>query len=124
VQASQKSANRVAVGLLLVAASACSHVTKLSDTKYPTHNDKVCILEGISPQGMQLVPVADLEIKLKTYGGDKRGKLGLAKYARKLGAQAVVDAEIWNVMGGPRAKGRAVRFASADVKPPTDCQWY
>jgi hypothetical protein len=44
--------------------------------------------------------------------------------ASKLGAHAVVDAEIWNVMGGPRARGRAVRFASADIKPPGECQWY
>ncbi len=119
-----KIANVAGVGLLLVVAGACSHVTKLSDTNYPTHNDKVCILEGFTPKGMELVPVADLEIKLKTYGGDKRGKTGLAKYARKLGAQAVVDAEIWNVMGGPRARGRAVRFASADAEPPPECQWY
>lgn len=111
--------------LLVLALVACSSVKPLTSEKFPSHAEQVCILESPAPAELGGQEIADLAVKLNSYGGDRKAKLGLAKYARKIGAHVVVNAEFRNVMGAPRGYGRAVRLDDPTLAKSIDaCQWY
>lgn len=112
-------------GLAMLGVSAgCNKVTPLVTETYPSHVDKVCILVGPMPAEIEHTAIADVHVEIQSYGGDRKAKRGLANYARKLGAQAVMHSEFHNRMGGPIGDGRAVRYADPSVTPPAECEWY
>lgn len=128
-----RAAPRAGRWLLIIAALAvaapaglgCRGVTvkPLGPDTFPSHDKEVCILEGARPPDLEYVPVADVTVELNSYGGDKRAKAGLAKQARKLGADAVITATFTNLLGAPSGSGRAVRLKEG-VRPPAACEWY
>jgi uncharacterized protein YbjQ (UPF0145 family) len=67
--------------------------------------------------------VADVTVELNSYGGDRRAKAGLAKQARKLGADAIFSATFTNLLGAPSGSGRAVRLKEGTPPPPA-CEWF
>ena len=107
-------------------ASGCRGTTidPLVKDTYPTHQRKVCILSGDLPAEIERVEIANIKVELNSYGGDRKAKRGLAKNARKIGADAVVKTSFWNTMGAPSGSGVAVVYKSPNPSPPTDCEWY
>lgn len=112
-------------GLAIIgAAASCNKVTPLVTETYPSHAEKVCILVGPVPAEIEHTAIADIHVQLNSYGGDRKAKRGLANYARKIGAQAVMNSEFHNKMGAPVGDGRAVRYADPAATPPAECEWY
>lgn len=108
----------------LLPAMACNKITPLSKETYPPHSDKVCILDAPVPDGYGYTEVAQLHVEFNSYGGDRKAKGGLAKFARKVGGQAVINPEFRNMMGAPRGDGTAVRWDDGVTEPPAACEWY
>jgi hypothetical protein len=113
------------IALLLLAGAGCrgTTVTPLISETFPAHDREVCILEGKPPPEVEYVAVADIKIEFNSYGGDRKAKLGLAKQARKLGADAVISVELTNFMGAPTGIGQAIRFKEG-ASPPSNCEWH
>ncbi len=114
-----------ALGGLVLSGAACRGVTvtPLVKESYPSHDRTVCILQGRPPPGVEYLAIADIKVELNSYGGDRKAKTGLAKQARKVGADAVISVELSNTMGAPSGEGQAVIFKEGS-KPPAECEWF
>ncbi len=99
-------------------------VDPLVKETYPSHERKVCILKDDMPADFEHVAIANVPVEPNSYGGDRKAKRGLAKNARKLGADAVVKTSFWNTMGAPSGTGVAVVYKADNPQPPDGCEWY
>lgn len=111
---------------LLLGSAACRGVTvtPLVNEQYPPHQRQVCIIEGPAPEGLAFRPIADVEVQFNQYGGNRKAKKGLAKQARRLGADAIINASFGNTMGAPEGGGRAIHFQDPNPVPPRECEWF
>jgi hypothetical protein len=112
-------------GCALLGSAGCrgTTLTPLVSQTFPSHEREVCILEGKPPPEVEYLAIADIEIEFNSYGGDKKAKTGLAKQARKIGADAVISVELSNFLGAPTGIGQAIRFKEG-TKPPAGCEWF
>ena len=111
---------------MAVAMVGCRGTTvdPLVTETYPRHERKVCIMDGDLPSTFSHTEIANVTVELNSYGGDRKAKLGLAKTARKIGADAVIKTSFWNTMGAPSGSGTAVVYNGENPEAPAECQWY
>lgn len=98
-------------------------INRLVQESYPAHQERVCVLEGVLPESIPHVAVANVTVKPRGYGGDRKAKRALGNVARQLGAHVVQQTSFGNTMGAAEGTGVAV-VVTAQASLPDECEWY
>jgi hypothetical protein len=117
---------RVGALAVVVLASACTahnpfilkHTTDVHEARaseLPAHERPVLVTAGRLPEHVVYEPVARVEVGRAWYGRVRSVEAELARRARALGADAVVEVETWFQPSGyawwaPHGRGQAVRI--------------
>ena len=112
--------------LVLTALSGCRGTTieALVQESYPPHGERVCIITGALPASVPHVAVANVEVKPRGYGGDRKAKAALGEAARRIGAHVVQQVSFGNMMGAAEGTGVAVVLTATPRLFPPECEWY
>jgi len=95
------------------------HVDPLSQEVYAPHRGPVVCVKGLLPDGIRYVEIARLWFASGHYGGAAPILRKLAARARELGANAMINTQVWFQPAGigwatPHAEAIAVRVLDSD----------
>jgi hypothetical protein len=94
-------------------------VKPVSSAKYPAHSDKVYVTSSGLPESSKYEVLGQLDVGKVWYGASDNALEALADGARKLGADAVIEAKTWHQPSGwawaaPHGSGKAVKITNRD----------
>lgn len=118
---------------VLVVLQACGARAKVGTAEGQLHvnkaqpTDKVCFLQGGLPSNVEYFVIGKIKGSRKSYGSTDSVLEVMAKEAKKVGADAVIDVDIGQSFGGfmpwshvrPKGTGIAVRLKAG--QKPLDC---
>ena len=86
----------------------------VSANKYETHGNKVLIAEDSLPPSAKYEVLSQIEVGMARYGSVKTVYQLMARKARALGADAVVEVKTWHQPSGwswsaPHGSGKAIK---------------
>jgi len=93
---------------------------KISENKYPSHQNKVFLTQQPLPAGTEYEVIADIQVGKIWYGSSGNVYESMATRARELGADAVVEIRTWTQPSGfswaaPHGAGKAVKLKDHNV---------
>ncbi len=94
-------------------------VTHASPQRYPPHSDPVLIVEGPLPTDIEYEIIATIDVGKIWYSGSEGILVEMARRARLMGADAVINIKRWRQPSGfawaaPHGQGQAVRIRNKD----------
>ncbi len=112
------------LAIVLLAGCRGTTIDPLVQETYPPHEQRVCVLAGVLPDTIPHVAIANITVKPRGYGGDRKAKAALGKVARRIGAHVVQQTSFGNTMGAPEGYGVAVALTERVPSLPAECEWY
>ena len=87
--------------------------------RYPSHSNPVLIVEGPLPADIEHEVIATIDVGRIWYSGADRILVEMARRAREMGADAVINVRRWRQPSGfawaaPHGQGQAVRILNKD----------
>ena len=104
----------VALSLSLSACTATTESSRISQNKYPAHNDKVFITGQPLPAGVEFELISTIDVRTIWYGSSTSALVSMADRARELGANGIIQSKARRQPSGwswsaPHGSGQAVR---------------
>ncbi len=92
----------------------------VSETKYPSHQDKVFLTQQPLPANAEFEVIADIQVGKIWYGSSDNVYESMATRARELGADAVVEIRTWTQPSGfswaaPHGASKAVKLKDQNI---------
>jgi hypothetical protein len=111
--------------------TSMTHVSNLTENKHTPSRGRIFITKAALPASAKFERVAQIDVGRVTYGIAEVVLIDMADKARELGADAVVEVDIWFQVGSwawavPHGKGQAVKMldkASVDFSTMVG-SWY